>query len=290
MSSAMSTAVDTSYVVACVQVDPVIGDVAGNLAVIERQIRQAVDGGAALVVLPEACSTGYMFADRDEALPHSEDVATGPTGTSWQTLAGELDVWIAGGLVERDGDALYNSAILVGPRGVASRYRKVHLWNDEKTIYSPGDLGFPVVATPLGRIGLIICYDAWFPESFRSTSLAGADLVCAPSDWVPVPGQPSGPAMANLMCMTGAHSNQLYVAAASRVGVERGQPFIGSSVVVDHTGWLLAGPGDPAGPDIVAARIDPLGTRSERRTNPFNQPVADRRPDSYRTTRGEEHP
>lgn len=275
---------DASYVVACAQLEPVLGDVPANIAQTVAAVHTAADGGARLVVLPEAASAGYMFADADEAFRYAELIPGGPTVTAWARVAAERHVWIAGGLTERCGGSLFNSAVLVGPDGVASVYRKVHLWNDEKRIYAPGDLGFPVVDTPLGRIGMLICYDAWFPESFRSCRLAGADIVCAPSDWVPVPGQPPGLAMANLMCMTGAHSNQMYVAAASRIGVERAQEFIGSSVIVDHTGWLLAGPAAGDRGELLLAWIDPVGTRAERRENPFNQPVADRRPESYRSS------
>ncbi|MDD9206938.1 carbon-nitrogen hydrolase [Georgenia sp. 10Sc9-8] len=280
----MTTATaDTSYLVACAQTEPVLGDIEANIEVHRAVVRDTAARGASLVVLPEAASAGYMFADRAEARSLAQEVTTGPTVTAWRDLAAELGIWIAGGFTElADGD-LFNSAALVGPSGVASLYRKVHLWNAEKEIYKPGDLGFPVVETPLGRLGLMVCYDAWFPESLRSYGLGGADLVCAPSNYVPVPGQPPGPTMASLMCMAGAHSNQLYVAAASRTGVERGQGFIGSSLITDHTGWVLAGPADDSGPTTLLARVDPVGSRAERSGNPFNQPLADRRPSEYRT-------
>ncbi|MGP4109753.1 nitrilase-related carbon-nitrogen hydrolase [Streptomyces sp. 4N509B] len=275
----------TAFRVACAQLDPVLGDTAGNIARTEAAVRRAAADGARLVVLPEAVSSGYAFHDADEAARHAEPLPDGPCSTAWQRLAAELGVWIAGGIVERAPDGrLFNSAVLIGPDGPALTYRKVHLWNAEKEIYAPGDLGFPVADTPLGRVGLLVCYDAWFPESLRSLALAGADLVCAPSDWVPVPGQPPGPPMANLMCMTGAHSNQLYVAAASRTGTERGQRFIGSSVIVDHTGWPLAGPAGETGEELISAAIDPLGSRAARHHNPFNQPLRDRRPAAYRTS------
>jgi N-carbamoylputrescine amidase len=270
------------YTVACLQTHPCFGDVAGNLARQRELLETAVGAGARLLVLPECCSTGYCFEDEREALSFSEELGRGPASELWLELAARHDVHIVAGVVERAGGAVYNSAALVGPDGVVGAYRKAHLWNREKEIFAAGDLGFPVYDTPLGRIGMHICYDAWFPEAFRLPALAGADIVCAPCNWVPVPGQPADQAvMASMLCMTGAHSNLLYVAAADRVGEERGQRFLGRSIVVDYGGWPLAGPAGADGEAIVYADIDPIGSRELRASNPFNQPLGDRRTDLY---------
>ncbi|MER5456298.1 nitrilase family protein [Micromonospora sp. NPDC002389] len=274
----------TRFLLAGVQMAPVFGDVAANIAGTSAWIRAAADRGARLVVLPEAASAGYVFADRAEAARYAQPVPDGPTVTAWARLAAELDVWIVGGVTERDGDAVFNSAVLLGPSGHLGTFRKAHLWNDEKEIYDRNADGFPVYDTPLGRIGIGICYDAWFPETFRSAALQGADLVVLPSNWVPVPGQPTAaPAMANLMCMTGAHSNQCYVAGISRIGVENGQPFVGRSVLVGPDGWPIAGPASGDREELVLAEVDLIGTRAQRWHNPFNQPLADRRTDLYVT-------
>ena len=127
-----------------------------------------------------------------------------------------------------------------------------------------------------------ICYDGWFNESYRLLALAKADLLCVPANWVPVPTQKTElPVMANLLCMTNAHTNLVYIAAASRVGVEREQAFIGRSIIVDHAGWPLAGPASGTNEEIIYAEIDPIGSRPERVGNPFNQPLGDRRTDAY---------
>lgn len=276
----------SGFIVAAVQMRPRIGDVAGNVARSSGWITRAAASGARLVILPEACSAGYVFADRAEALRYAEEVPEGPACSAWAALAREHDLWIVAGLTERDGGLPYNSAVLIGPDGHVGTYRKAHLWNDEKAIYGPNEAGFPVFDTPLGRIGIGICYDAWFPETFRSAALQGADLVALPSNWVPVPGQPSDmPAMATLMCMTGAHSNQCYVVGASRVGAERGQDFIGRSVIVGPDGWIIAGPAGDDEEELLLAEVDLIGSREARRGNPFNQPLADRRPELY-VTRG----
>ena len=110
---------------------------------------------------------------------------------------------------------LYNSSVVIGPQGHLGTFRKVHLWNEENLFFEPGNLGMPVFRTPIGRIASNICYDSWFPESFRLAALQGADIVCVPTNWVPMPNQPEDQlAMANILCMAGAHSNSVFVAAA----------------------------------------------------------------------------
>ena len=271
----------TGITVACAQMDPELGDIEGNIDRTERGIREAAARGAELVVLPECASGGWAFADRGESERAAQPLVGGPTITAWQKLSAELGIWVCGGFGESTADgALYNSSVLIAPDGVKSLYRKVHLWNTENLAFDPGDLGYPVVETPFGRVGMLICYDAWIPESFRSLAVRGADLVLAPSDWVPNPHQPADmPPLAHIMVTAGAHSNQMYVAASSRFGVERGQEFIGRSAIADHTGWLLATAGDAE--EVITASIDPVGSREQRRNDPFNRPLGDRRISQY---------
>jgi predicted amidohydrolase len=278
--------------IACLQTDPVIGDVDANVARQQSMVADAVSRGAGIVVLPECSTGGYVFASRAEAAAVAEDVARGDGAAlgAWQHWCARFGIHLVGGLVERSGDDLYNAAVLVGPHGVIGSYRKTHLWGIETGLYRPGDLGLPVFDTPVGRIGMLICYDAWFPECARIEALQGADLICMPSNWVPVPAQADGvPVIANQLCMTAAHTNLVYVAAADRVGVERGQPFIGRSIVVDHSGAPLAGPASGTDEEIVIAEIAPIGSRAERRDNPFNQPLRDRRRDLYGEMLGSAH-
>ncbi len=286
------TAHGAAIVAAAIQTEPVLGDVAGNLAHQRTAIEEAAAGAARLVVLPECSTTGYCFESVDEAAAVAEDVegGDGPALTTWRELAAAHDLHVAAGIVERAGDRLYNAAVLVGPDGLVGHYRKTHLWGIEHDLYTPGDLGFGVFDTPIGRIGIQICYDGWFPEVVRVEALQGADVVCVPANWVPVPTQdPAVPAMANMLCMTSAHTNLVYVVAASRVGVERGQPFIGRSIIVDHSGAPLAGPASATDPAILTATIDPIGSRAERHGNPFNQPLRDRRDDLYAEMLGSAH-
>ncbi|MCC8971657.1 nitrilase-related carbon-nitrogen hydrolase, partial [Bradyrhizobium brasilense] len=117
---------------------------------------------------------------------------------------------------------------------------------------------------------------------YRLAALQGADILCVPTNWVPMPDQPANTmVMANILAMSGAHSNSMYVAAADRVGVERNQPFLGSSLIVSHTGFPLAGPASKSDEDIIYAELNLSDARSKRVLNSFNQPLRDRRIDLY---------
>ncbi|GAB7526492.1 nitrilase family protein [Paraburkholderia sp. 2C] len=245
-------------------------------------IEEAHARGARLIVLPELCNSGYVFETREEAFALSETLADGETIRAWAAIAARLNVTLVAGYAERDGDVLYNSAAIVGPRGVLGNYRKLHLWGDENLFFEPGNLGVPVFHTPFGRVACAICYDIWFPEVFRLAANGGADILCVPTNWVPMPAQPAGlPVMANLLAMSGAHSNGLFVAAADRVGNERGQPFLGCSVIVDAHGWPVAGPASATDEEILVAQVNLADARRHRQLNAFNHVLRDRRPEVY---------
>src|SRR5579871_3523561 len=174
--------------VASIQLEPQIGETAANLAKISARVAEASAGGAALAVLPELANTGYVFSSREEAFNLAEPVPDGESARVLAALAAQFEMHLVIGLTERDGQKLFNTSVLFGPDGYIGKFRKVHLWGDENLVFEPGDLRFPVFHTPLGRIGTFICYDGWFPESYRSCSLAGADIICIPTNWVPIPG------------------------------------------------------------------------------------------------------
>ncbi|WAC74605.1 nitrilase family protein [Roseateles sp. SL47] len=268
--------------VAAVQMEPRIGQVADNVARSVRFIEQAAAQGASVVVLPELANTGYVFSSRDEAFALGESATEGPTTRAWQAVAARLGLHLVAGLTERDGDRLYNTAVVMGPRGLIGRYRKLHLWGDEHLFFEPGNLGLPVFHTEVGRLSAVICYDGWFPEVYRLLAMQGADLVCMPTNWVPMPQQPAHmPAMANTLAMAAAHSNGMAVVCANRVGTERGQPFIGQSLIVGAQGWPLAGPAAAEGEAVLVASVNLKHSRSARQLNAFNHVLRDRRTDLY---------
>ncbi|GAA0234523.1 nitrilase family protein [Cryptosporangium japonicum] len=275
---------DGTLRIACLQMRPDIGHPGNNLRRTLELCTTAADAGANLLVLPELCVSGYAFATVAEARNAAEAVPDGPSTTAWSAFCRDNDTYLVAGIAERVGDTLYNSSVVIGPGGHLGTFRKVHLWNRENLFFTPGDLGFPVFDTPFGRIATFVCYDGWFPESYRSCALQGADLICVPTNWVPIPGQADGsPAMATVLAQANAHSNSVYVAAADRVGVERGQPFIGQSVIVSYTGWPLAGPASAEDEQILYADLDLNAARAARAWNDFNDPIRDRRPEAYRS-------
>jgi predicted amidohydrolase len=270
-------------IVACAQYAIRDRDPETNLRRSIRAIHEAADSGADLVVLPELANSGCDFSSREQALKLAEEVGEtgenlGPTLRAWREAAEESGVFGVGGFLEREGGSLYNSAAAVGP-GFFGRYRKTHLWNAEKLLYEAGrDL--PVFDTPLGRIGVLICYDAWFPETARTLALRGADLLCipanAPDDWVPEAQRRGDLTMLNVHAISHANANRLFVACANRVSGD----YLGRSCIVDPTGGLLAF-GSAVEAEIISAEIDVERSRQEKRLTEHSHIFEDRNPETY---------
>lgn len=268
--------------IACLQMEPCVGEKDRNLARSLEMIGEAAEAGANLVVLPELCSSGYVFNTREEARMLAEEIPDGPSCRAWADAAARHAMHVVAGIAEREGRALYNSAVVVSPQGVIGTYRKNHLWAAENLFFEPGNLGVPVFRTDIGRIAVVVCYDIWFPEVFRLAAMQGADILCVPTNWVPMPDQPAGlPKMSNILAMGGAHSNSMFLAAADRVGIERGQPFIGNSLIVSYTGWPIAGPASDDREEMLVADVNLSDARRKRNWNDFNQVLRDRRTDLY---------
>ncbi len=264
--------------VACAQYAVREGDPDHNLERSLHLIKHATAEGVDLIVLPELANSGCDLRDQSLAFELAEKVPGGPTVLAWRKAAEEAGVCVVGGLLEREGDTLHNSAVLLGP-GVAGRYRKTHLWNKEKLLYEPGR-ELPIFDTPLGRIGLLICYDAWFPEATRTLALKGAQIICipsnAPDDWVPERQRRGDLTMLNIHCIASANANRVFVAAANRVG----DGYLGRSCVVDVTGGVLALAG-AAEERIVSAEVDVERARREKRLKDASHAFGDRNPAVY---------
>lgn len=269
-------------VVASVQFEPRLGAVADNLSRSLAAIERAARLGAQIVVLPELANSGYVFRDRHEAFALAEPIPDGPSATAWAAAARRLQLVIVAGIAERVGDRLFNAAVVLGPQGPMGTYRKLHLWGDEHLYFEAGDLGLPVFDSVHGRLGVVICYDGWFPETYRLLAMRGVDIVCMPTNWVPMAGQRvDRPAMATTLAMANAHANGLSLICANRVGLERQQPFIGQSVIVGSDGWPVAGPASAEREELLIARIDVMRSRRARQLNAFNHVLRDRRDDLY---------
>lgn len=245
-------------------------------------IDEAAEQGAELVILPEGIYQGYIFESYEEACLYAEEV---PSGTMPQTLiqkAQEKDIYIIAGLYEKEGLVLYNSAVFVGPEGYIGTYRKMHMWGTEKLYCDSSETGFPVFDTRLGKIGIMICYDLWFPETCRLLALQGADLICTPTGWVKdeqIVTYEDLP-MANILCMANSHCNGVYIAAAARVGEERGTQWVANSIITDPHGAILARASADR-EEIIYADVDLRRAKETRNWGSRTHIITDRRRDQY---------
>ncbi|MBW3541252.1 MAG: carbon-nitrogen hydrolase family protein [Planctomycetes bacterium] len=264
--------------IAGVQMDVAFGDPEKNLGRIERFLRQAAENGAELVIFPECAVTGYCFDSLEEAWPLAQSVP-GPATKRLGLVCVETGVYAVFGLLEADGERVFNTAVLVGPEGVIGRYRKVHLpYLGVDRYTTPGDGGFSVFAAGEVRVGMTICYDAAFPEASRVLALEGADLIVLPTNW-----PPGAECMADFAVNTRAMENAVYFAAVNRVGTERGFRFIGRSRICDPGGNTLAVAGEDE--TILYAQIEPERARRKRIVRVPDKHIidrmADRRPEMY---------
>lgn len=268
--------------IACCQISPAVGDKLANLERVQAAIARAAAQGADVVVLPELANTGYVFADRAELAAEAEPT-DGPTIRAWERLALEHDLVIVAGFAEAAADgAVYNSAVLIDASGVRACYRKAHLWDREKELFTPGSGLPPVISTTLGRIGVVICYDLSFPEWVRAVALDGAELLCAPVNW-PLSPRPAGERPSEVVkVQANATVNRMFVAVADRAGTERGQEWLGGSVIVDADGFPCTA-GILGEEGTVWADVD-LDEAKSKRLSDRNDAHADRRVDLYPAT------
>jgi len=269
--------------VAVAQMDPKLGQNTANLARVLALFREATAHGAQLVVFPECATSGYGFADLESARAAAESIP-GPTTGALVAACAESAFPAGGpyavvGLLELDDEAVYNSAVLIGPEGLLGTYRKAHLpllGVDRFT--APGGTGFRVWETSVGRVGIAICYDLRFPEALRALALEGADIVALPTNWPD--GSQNAP---EFVTRTRALENRIFVLACNRCGEESGFWFFGHSQITGPGGNVLAEAGE--GEELCYAEIEPAQARQKRivlRPGAFElDTVGDRRPDLY---------
>jgi N-carbamoylputrescine amidase len=262
-----------------------------NDATAERGIREAAGQGARLICLPELYRGRYFCQSESEAPFALAEPVPGPTTGKLAALAKELDVCIVASLFERRAAGIYhNTAAVIEASGYLGKYRKMHIPDDpryyEKYYFTPGDLGFISFDTSVGSLGTLICWDQWYPEAARITSLLGAQVLFYPTaiGWHPMEKAESGAAQVDAWrTAQRAHAiaNGVYVAAPNRIGHEDepgtdGITFFGRSFIADPFGRYLAEAGEAE--EILIARCDPAVIETVRRHWPF---LRDRRVDAY---------
>ena len=265
--------------IAAVQMAPKIMANSDNLDKVLLLAREAASNNADLIVFPECALTGYVFASREEAIPFMETVP-GPSVDKVTACCEELGVYIIVGLLEIDADNCFNTAVLIGPQGLIGKYRKNHLpFLGVDRFLDHGDKPFQVYKTPIGNIGIHICYDCTFPESARVMTLLGADILVLPTNW------PEGrEKIPKFVINTRAYENRVHFVAVNRVGTERGGRFIGDSKIVNAVGDTLAqASGD--GEEIIYAEVSLEEARQKHiifKAGEFEMDfIQDRRPELY---------
>lgn len=255
-----------------IQFSPQFGEVDEN---IEKAIALIEKTDAELIVLPELFNTGYLFISQKEADDLAEEIPAGKTTKALMEIAGRKKINIVAGITERANEGLYNSAVLISPEGFVGRYRKVHLFNEEKLWFKPGNEGFKVFDLGLCKIGIMICYDWFFPEAARTLSLMGADIICHPSNLL-LPYCQDG-------IITRALENRVHIITANRTGEEeRGKNkwrYTGRSQITSADGRILYR-ADAEKDEIGIAEID-VSLARNKKINNHNDLFADRRVEYY---------
>jgi predicted amidohydrolase len=275
----------SAIAVACCQLAPVLGDPAANRELAAAAVTDAARQGAAVVVLPELMSSGYVFASRQEARAAAEP-SDGATIALWTQLAADLGVVMVGGFAELASgaglprDTVFNSAALVDATGLRCVYRKTHLWDAEPSWFAAGAEPPPVIDTPVGRIGVVVCYDLEFPEWTRLPALDGAQLLCAPVNWPAYPRPAGRPPSEIIKAQACAAVNRMFVAVCDRAGDERGVSWTGGSMIADPDGWLLGGGGATDAQQLLLAECD-LSAAADKSVSGNNDVLRDRRPQLY---------
>ena len=261
------------YKIAVVQFQPHFLQVQKNLAKIEKMCANVV---ADLIVLPELATCGYAFASHTELQEVAEDGQSGDSAVFFTELAARLDASIVYGFPEQKGDKIFNSARLVNPDGNSHIYQKVHLFNAEKIWFAPGESGLLVAKAKKNvKIGLMICFDWFFPEVARTLALQGAELLCQVANLV-LP-------WCQQAMLTRSLENAIISVTANRVGTEKNGEFdfhfTGGSQVVDHLGKRLGQLGENE-EKVLCVEVDLDDSTSK--LNPHNNIFKDRKPEFYR--------
>ena len=253
-----------------IQFQPMLAQVAENIARLKVLLSKTQE--ASLVVLPELANSGYNFKTREQAWQVSEEIGKSKFLDFLEATAQKNNQFIVSGLNERIGSQLFNTSVLVGPKGYIGKYQKIHLYQNEKDIFELGATGLPVFDIGFCKMGMLICYDYWFPEVWRILSLKGADLICHPSNLLT-------PGMALSVMPIHAMLNKVYIATANRIGEEGDISFCGLSVIASPKGEVLF-EASRWEEEVHVTAID-LSQTKDKFLNPRNHIYQDRQINQY---------
>jgi predicted amidohydrolase len=256
--------------VSVIQFQPALAEPEENI----RRLEPLFDRvrGSRLVVLPELSNSGYNFKEYKEAFHYAEVI--GKKGDFQDFLIAQAkakNIYIVSGINEKEGDKLFNTAILVGSEGIIGKYRKVHLFMNEKDIFQRGNAGFPVFDLGGFKIGMMICFDYLFPEPWRLMAQKGADLICHPANLLTMNAHRCLPGL-SLM-------NRIFIATSNRIGTEGDITFSGLSVFTDPTG-IITRMASPDMTEIITTEID-TDLSGNKMITARNHVFNDRLPEMY---------
>ncbi len=256
------------------QYRPAFGRVSANLNKVLKKL-EGVD--ADIIVLPELAFTGYYFKDRAETVGLAEDPQDSATVRALTELCSRNNFYLVTGFTERDGDRVYNSALLIGPDGIEHTYRKLHLFNEEKFWFDAGDIPLSVQTVRGARIGIMVCFDWVFPEVARVLALQGAEILCQPANLVL--------AYCQQTMLTRSLENRVFSVTCNRFGADKRPQgelkFTGRSQIVAPNGDRIESAASQR-EALVITEIDPALAHDKHITQ-HNEVLADRRPEFYRT-------
>ena len=254
-----------------VQTSPIFGEITQNFEQVKNLLSNTkVD----LIVLPELFATGYTFISKEEAESMAEKTE-GETAKFLMRLAEKTGAVVIGGFIEKDGNQIFNSSLIVSDSEVLGTYRKLHLYYKEKLWFSPGNKPLKIYEVKNTKVGIMICFDWFFPETIRSLALLGADIIAHPANLV-LP-------YCQRAMITRCLINRVFAVTSNRIGNEaRGEDsftFTGGSQITSYNGDVLSSaPKAKAHIDFVEIHVKKA---REKNLNKFNNVIKDRRTEFY---------
>ena len=256
-----------------IQFEPKLNDLETNRKKIATLLEEAIEKtNSKLYVLPELAFSGYNFQTKEEVEKTSEQLSNSASCNLLTEIAKKHDIHIVAGINEREGAKFYNSAIVVNKKGIVMVYRKLQLYAREKEFFTPGNRPLELFTIGNVRVGVMICFDWFFPEIPRTLALKGAHVICHPMNAVIPDGAYLG---------DNFHSrwNRVYIILSNRIGIEGDLTFIGRSRISDPTGKVIS-QASADKEEIISAEIE-VKLAENKRLNQFNHLFKDRRPEFY---------
>ena len=255
-----------------VQTSPIFSEITQNFEKVERLLGNTK---ADLVILPELFATGYTFISKEEAEFFAENTE-GKTAEFLMKIAKRTGAVVVGGFIEKEGNQIFNSSMIVSDSEVLGTYRKLHLYYKEKLWFSPGNKPLEIYEVKNTKIGIMICFDWFFPETIRSLALLGADIIAHPANLV-LP-------YCQRAMLTRCLINRVFAITSNRIGNEaRGEDnftFTGGSQITSYNGEILS---SSQNNDIERSVMEiNIEETRDKQLNKFNHIFEDRRPELYK--------